>query len=118
MNALLTSIVNTIVLMSLPLVIVQYIALYGLGLTSKIYLNAVRTPFNIYSHFNGFFTRTLLASNGYRGITGSDRVCKLAEAPRISAKEMEMALQDIFHHHINLGALESNDIANMVSART
>merc|ERR1719387_2389431 len=66
--ALLSVVVNAIVIISFPASIVYWIMLYGAGMLSDIYYKAACQEFDIYKSFAGVGSRMIAATIAFRGI--------------------------------------------------
>jgi hypothetical protein len=69
-----TSMVNSLVVLGLPDKIVMGIALYCIGLLSKIYYAAQSQRLNITGQFHGACGRYMMAAQAFRGLTGQNKI--------------------------------------------
>merc|ERR1711972_823434 len=67
--ALMTAVVNVVVMLTLPTAVARIIALYFIGAVSKIYRNILRAEFSITQAFHGLAARMMAASFVFRGLT-------------------------------------------------
>jgi len=68
--ALLSAVVNVVVLLGAPTAIVRIIALFAIGTVSKIYRSVLRHHFNIKESMHGLAARMMVASMAFRALTG------------------------------------------------
>lgn len=70
--AMLTIIVNAIVILSFPVQIIYWIALYCAGLPSKIYRNAACEQLDIFKDLPGIVSRQMIAAQGFKQICNAE----------------------------------------------
>jgi len=106
--------VESIVVMQLPLFIVQFISLYCMGIISEIYRSAKRTRLNIFQHFHSALSRMVLAEMGFRGIVGGKWQGSVADL-ELTETELYQHITDIFSEQINSGVLQVAEVRRMVA---
>jgi len=110
----LSFIVQLIVILQLPLFVVEFVALYCLGILSEIYRSAKRTQLNVFKAFHSAMARMLLAEIGFRGLMGGEwegSVLKLS----LSQHGVLGHLTDVFGEQIKAGMLQMEELKRMVA---
>lgn len=69
LSAFITGIVNAYVMIGIPLQIVGFVALYGIGVVSQIYQNVLYQKFSIFEQFHGLAARMMTSAMGFRALT-------------------------------------------------
>jgi len=108
------NVVNVLVILRLPQVVVQFIALYCLGIVSKIYRGLHSAKINIFSQLHSYVSRHLLAVAGFRGLVGQweGRVSAL---PSLTRKQLQNYLEDVFAEEFDKQILNPEDLRRMVN---
>jgi len=100
--------------LQLPLFIVEFVALYCLGILSEIYRNAKRSQLNVYRHFHSAMARMMIAEMGFRGLMGGawhGSVLKL----QLTEQGVLEHLSDVFGEQIGTGTLQMEELQRMVA---
>eukprot|EP00929_Paragymnodinium_shiwhaense_P056856 TRINITY_DN28465_c0_g1_i1.p1 TRINITY_DN28465_c0_g1~~TRINITY_DN28465_c0_g1_i1.p1 ORF type:complete len:677 (+),score=143.86 TRINITY_DN28465_c0_g1_i1:190-2220(+) len=108
-----TGIVNTYVILTFPMMVIQFIALYCVGQVSSIYYEAKRTPFSIFDFFHGICARMMVATVGYRGLKGGMWEGKATDLGGLELDVMKTALEDSFAKHIHNGTLQDREVRRL-----
>lgn len=119
-NSLLTAIVNIIVIFGVPLQIIWYIAVYGVGTVSTVYGSVLRQRFSIFHQFHGLSTRMMVSSMAFRALTKQwdTRIedLKPMSFEQVSRLMMEVHNRDITQENSKMNAMELQKLANVVIA--
>jgi len=102
------------VILQLPLFIVEFVALYCLGILSEIYRNAKRSQLNVYKHFHSAMAKMMIAEMGFRGLMGGawhGSVLKLS----LTEQGVFEHLSDVFGDQIDAGTLQKEELQRMVA---
>jgi hypothetical protein len=112
--ALLSAVVNVIVILGFPGKMIRLIALYCLGLVSKVYSKVLRKPFNILRSFHVLGARMLAASAGFRTISNQVGT-SAAMVEALPEETFRRLMEDVLRKHMP-GMLEENivDMAAVV----
>merc|ERR1712032_908229 len=70
LDLLVNTAVNSLVLLTLPFCLIQFILLHCLGFLSGIYMGAKRSVLNISESFYSAIMRMMIAEAGFRGLMG------------------------------------------------
>lgn len=114
-RVLLTTIVSAVVLFGVPITIVNLVALYGIGLISRIYRNVLRQNFDATGEVPGFFARMMLHNAGFRDLTNQQSVVAEELAPMPTAI-IDRKLRECFKADLEAGAkanLDHGEVENM-----
>jgi len=106
--------VQCLVILQLPLFVVEFVALYCLGILSEIYRNAKRSQLNVYKHFHSAMARMMIAEVGFRGLMGGawhGSVLKL----HLTEQGVLEHLTDVFGDQISAGTLQMGELQRMVA---
>jgi hypothetical protein len=105
-----TSLVNSLVVLGLPNQFVMGIALYCIGLLSKIYYAAQSQRLNITAQFHGACARYMMAAQGFRGLTGQNKIDH-----GMTFAELTKHMKIVFNKELseNGGEVESDELMKM-----
>lgn len=105
-----TSLVNSLVVLGLPNQVVMGIALYCIGLLSKIYYAAQSQRLNITAQFHGACARYMMASQAFRGLTGQNKIDH-----GMTFAELTKHMKIVFNKELteNGGEVESDELMKM-----
>jgi hypothetical protein len=109
--AMITALVNCMVIAQLPNKAVMVLALYCLGLLSKIYYAAQSQRLNITAQFHGAVARYMMATQAFRGLTGQSKIEHGMTYSELS-KHMKIVFDKQLSH--NGGDIETDELQKMV----
>jgi len=109
------NLVNVLVILKLPLAIVQFLALYCLGIVSRIYRGMHSAKINIFSQLHGYVSRHLLAVVGFRGLIGKWEG-SVSSLPDLTKNQLQHYLEDVFGEECDKHVLEPEDLRRMVNS--
>lgn len=110
--ALINCIVSALVLLSLPGTITQFVALYGVGLISKIYLRAQAQKLNIAHEFSGLAARVSAGLAAFQTLTGSDDDKEAA----INGQRCREIMRKTFNKALQSGVLGEGEFNRLCDA--
>lgn len=111
---LVSFLVESMVIMQLPLCVAQFMALYCMGIISEIYRSAKRTRLNIFEHFHSALSRMMLAEIGFRGLVGGKFEGSVSELSLTKAGLFHH-ITDVFAQQIDSGVLQLDEVKKMVA---
>merc|ERR1712096_565145 len=103
---LLTAIVSSIVLIRLPTQIVGFIALYCVGLMSKIYKASQAGKLDIAHSLHGFCVRLISAAHSFKSVS--------SETKTMTRDQVYELLREGFQKQINDGILSKEELERLV----
>jgi len=106
---LLNGLVSVIVLLGVPTIFIQFVAIFLLGLLSEIYYNAQRQVLNIYEAFHGISSRMMVSSIGFRGLTNQWRK-RSHNMKAMEFGDIRYHMKEAFHADIARGVLDKQEI--------
>jgi hypothetical protein len=114
-SALITAIVNSIVILQLPGQIILVIAVFGIGLLSEIYYAAQSQRLNISAQFHGAVARYMNSTSAFRQITGQSG--KINHG--MTFAELRKQMKAVFHADMKSesnpdGSLDQDEFEQMV----
>lgn len=110
-GAMITALVNCMVIAQLPNKVVLVLALYCLGLLSQIYYAAQSQRLNITGQFHGTVARYMVATQAFRGLTGQSKIEHGMTFAELS-KHMKIVFEKELSH--NGGNVEPDELYKMV----
>jgi hypothetical protein len=115
-SALITAIVNSIVILQLPGQIILAIAVFGIGLLSEIYYAAQSQRLNISAQFHGAVARYMNSTAAFRQITGQGGKIQHGMTFAELRKQMKAVFHsDIYDEKLNPdGDLDQDEFDQMV----
>jgi len=84
--------VDILVVLTVPKLVVYFIAMYMMGLVSEVHRSAARTKLNVFGKFHGCIAKTFLAEVAFRGLLNNftDRMKDLGTVtPQVLLKRLE-----------------------------
>jgi len=110
-----SAIAESMVLLQIPIIIVQFIALHCMGFISEMYRRAYRTSVNIYKEFHTTCARMMVMEVGFRGLLGGVWDGRVGESDGLTIENVFDHLCDIFHEAIDSGELNGADLKRLVT---
>jgi len=107
--------VDILVLMQIPSSVVQFVAMYLMGVTSEVYRNTARTKLNIFGKFHNTVSKLMLAEVAFRGLVG-DYSNGIEQLQSLTLPLLLSRLQDLFLGQSRTGELKDEEIVRMACA--
>merc|ERR1712129_15601 len=106
--------VDLVVVLTLPSVIIQFVAMYLMGVVSEVYRHTARTKLNIFAKFHSTIAKLMLAEVAFRGLVGKwDGRTK--DLGGLSPPMLLQRLEDIFEDVRSTGLLGQEELMKMAS---
>merc|ERR1712129_35510 len=106
--------VDLTVFLSLPAVIVQFVAMYLLGLVSEVYRHSARIKLNIFNKFHNTVAKLMLAEVAFRGLMGGKWDGRTWDLGSLTPRMLLTRLEDIFTGSEEMGEEELKKMAGVI----
>jgi len=113
-GALITGIVNVLVIMTIPRLLIQLFIEHALGATSTMYKQAKCTHFDVNQQLSVAILRSLLPVMAFRGLVGGNFEDKADTLPDIPVGHLADHLKDCFARQFGDSELQNDDVKHMV----
>ena len=104
--------VDITVLLHIPNMVVQFIAMYLMGVSSEVYRHTARTKLNIISKIHNSIAKLMLAEVAFRGMVSDFSSC-IEDLPSLRPSMLLGRLQDVFLDEFNVGELQVDELQKM-----
>jgi len=106
--------VDMLVLMQIPSVLVQFVAMYLMGVTSEIYRHTARTKLNIFGKFHNLVAKLMLGEVAFRGLL-SNFSSPIEDLDCLTPQLLLSRLKDVFSDLCRTGKLQPEEIVRMAA---
>merc|ERR1719195_342771 len=106
--------VDITVVLTLPSVIVQFVAMYLMGLVSEVYRDSARVKLNIFAKFHSSMAKLMLAEVAYRGLVRKWDG-RTADLGCLSPHTLLQRLEEIFEADCRAGVLGQQELKKMAT---
>jgi hypothetical protein len=105
-TAVITALVNALVILGLPNMIITFVAAYGIGLVSRIYYKAMNQPLNILRLSAGLVSRLIVGVESFKTLTQSEDLTTGFTHDKLAAR-----MRDAFKKDMDEGQLSQKEVS-------
>merc|ERR1719215_1438025 len=106
--------IDIVVLLHIPVAVVQFVAMYLMGVSSEIYRRTARTKLNIFGKFHNLVAKLMLGEVAFRGLL-SNFSSPIEDLDCLTPQLLLSRLKDVFSDLCRTGKLQPEEIVRMAA---
>merc|ERR1719215_1550977 len=104
--------IDIVVLLHIPVAVVQFVAMYLMGVSSEIYRGTARTKLRIFGKFHNLVAKLMLAEVAFRGLV-NDFSSSIEDLECLTPDLLLTRLMDVFMDVCQSGKLMPEEVVRM-----